>query len=306
MDDTKWFIGLLLIIGLLWISGKARSRPPEAGVTATSTVQTTTTPPPPPKAAPAGGNPPAGTVISSTVAPQPDPNTSPLKGKLVVAGGQLYGAVEQEYIAIQAPSANTENILITGLSIRSAETFNSQTIDKGWSLVYPNSTGEGENVFLKPGGVAYLISGRSPMALTTGSLPSRGGFQLNKCTGFFEQGLNFYHGLPIECPAPVQEPLPQPPNRLSDACYDYLASIPRCTVPSGTIPQHLMSDGSCQSHLFNKISYNQCVSYHREEPDFYKNDWRMYFGRNSKFWRDRREVVELVDAEGKIIDRRVY
>ena len=307
MDDMKWFFGFILIIGMLWISSRFKKDAPEPEALPSSPVPAVTAPTGSPTAPQqSGNNPPAGTIISQSTAPVPDPNLSPLKGKLFIYSAQLYGPVEQEYILIQASSANTDSIPLTGLSVRSGETFNSQTISKGLSLMYPGSVSEGETIMLRPGGYAYLLSGRSPIPLTTGPITNSGGFQPNKCTGYFEQGLDFYPALSIECPSPTSEPLPQAPNRLSDACYDYMASLPRCTLPPGTIPSYLLADGNCQAHLFNKINYGQCVAYHKNEPDFFKNEWRIYFGRGSKLWRDRRETVELLDVNGKVIDRKSY
>jgi hypothetical protein len=117
---------------------------------------------------------------------------------------------------------------------------------------------------------------------------------------YFAQALSFTPSLPRECPLPLEEPLPSPPNHLSDACLDYLATIPRCTVP-GALPMRLQNDGSCQAHAMNKINYNACVALHKNEPGFYRNEWRIFLGRTSPLWKSRREVVELRDADGKLI-----
>jgi hypothetical protein len=68
----------------------------------------------------------------------------------------------------------------------------------------------------------------------------------------------------------------------------------------------LSGDGNCQAHVFKNISYSKCVEYHKNEPDFFKGEWHMYFGRSSKLWRDRNEVVSLYDAQGRLIDQKSY
>jgi len=228
-------------------------------------------------------------------------NYSPLKGKLFIAGLARSSVPAQEYVLIQAAHTNTSPVTITGLTIKSGVSLLSQTITKAWPLPYLNATGDGESVALRPGGRAYLISGRSPLGISTGRIPNNASFQLNKCTGFFEQGLDFYPSLPMECPAPISDPLPQPPNALSDACMDYLRGIGGCSLPTA-YPQSLSGDGNCQAHVFNKIGYSQCVNLHRNESDFFKDEWRIYFGRDSRLWRDKTETVELIDGNGKPID----
>ncbi|KKW11401.1 MAG: hypothetical protein UY50_C0014G0020, partial [Parcubacteria group bacterium GW2011_GWA2_49_9] len=80
----------------------------------------------------------------------------------------------------------------------------------------------------------------------------------------------------------------------------------RCTAPSPKVPTNLVSDGNCQAHLFNRINYNQCVTDNKDRAGFFRNEWRIYLGRSSKLWRDKTELVELVDDAGRLIDSRRY
>ena len=176
-------------------------------------------------------------------------------------------------------------------------------LGRGWTLYFPGTAGGTEVISLRPGGRAYLLSGRSPLGAMP--FPNQGSFQLNRCTGYFEQGLDFYPRLPLACPQAADDPLPLPPNELSDDCYDYLRTLKRCVVPS-FIPEKLRTDGSCQAHVFSKINYNQCITYYKDGPSFYSGEWRVYLGRTTKLWRDRREIVELLDSDGKLIDSQDY
>lgn len=316
MDDLKWVLGFLAVAGILWLGSRVNkgdelSRAPGGSATTTEALL-------PSQLRPAVGKsaadakrqsvyPPAGTVISKeSVAPQPSFVFSPLRGKLFISTVQRGSEVDREYVLIQAASNNAEAISITGLTLRGKVSRTEGVIGRGWTLFIPGNTGEGDAAFLKPGARAYILSARAPIGVTTESPPGRGGFQLNTCTGYFAQGRTVYPGLPIACPHPAQEPLPLPPNALSRTCYDYLKTLRRCAMPPATVPTNLVADGSCQAHLFNKISYNQCVAYHKDEPNFYRGEWRLYLGRDTKLWRDSKETVELLDAEGRLIDSRTY
>lgn len=298
MDDIKWFAGFLLIIGIIWLSGKAAA-PSQPGKSATTTPKTQVmkkkvrAPQAPAVVAPVSGR-----TTEPQVQQMLPPHISPLRGKLSI-GAVRRGSVDQEYVIIQASKRNTSDIDITGLTIRSAIGLIGHTIGNGWLVYFPNTLGDGEPILLRPGARAYLISGRPPNGV---ALPKFGGFQLNLCTGFLEQNLNFYPSLPLQCPNPKDGPLPAD---ISDDCYDYLARLRRCTVPK-SVPTYLESDGSCRAYAFNKINYGQCVADYRNHPNFFRGEWRIYFRRTSKLWRDRKEVVELLDREGKLIDARSY
>lgn len=316
MDDFKWVLGFLAIIGILWLGSRVNKgdelpRARESRATTTEALL-------PSQSEPAAGKnatdakkqsiyPPAGTVISrESVAPQPSFALSTLHGKLFINTVQRAGEVDREYVLIQAASNNAEAIPVTGLTLRGKVSRTEGVVGRGWTLFIPGNTGEGDAVSLKPGARAYILSARAPIGVTTESPPGRGGFQLNTCTGYFAKGRTIYPGLPIACPHPAQEPLPLPPNTLSKTCYDYLKTLRRCAVPPATMPTNLVADGNCQAHLFNKISYNQCVAYHKDEPNFYRGEWRLYLGRDTKLWRDTKETVELRDKEGLLIDARTY
>ncbi|OHA21156.1 MAG: hypothetical protein A2849_02250 [Candidatus Taylorbacteria bacterium RIFCSPHIGHO2_01_FULL_51_15] len=310
MDDIKWFAGFLIILGVLWLGtrGKGVERQTERATTTPAVSRTL-----PREAPPRNGGarnaplyPPAGTIISESVLPDTllDSNVSPLRGQLSVSSIQRSGPAEKEYVVIQASAKNQGDVELTGLVLGSGVSLNAHAIGRGWSFVTLGSMGEGEIIYLRPGARAYVGSGRAPLGHTTGS-PNSGAFQLNLCSGYFEQGLTFYPSLPLQCPRPIDDPLPLPPNELSDACYDYLKRVKRCTVPS-SVPENLKMDGSCQAHVFNRINYNQCYANYKDLPTFFTGEWRIYLGRTSELWHDRHDLVELVDREGRLIDSRSY
>lgn len=299
MDDFKWFLGLLAIVAMVWFTGRSVGTNPTSSETASSTTETQT--------ATLGGSESEqktatlGQEVSQTPV---DPNASTLKGKLTIVAHSQGSSADQEYVLIQASPENEKPVIITGLTIGSATSHTKQSIPKGWILPFLGATGAGDLVSLAPGERAYIISGHSPLALSTGQ-GNATSFQLNKCTGFLAQGTNYYPSLPRECPAPSEEPLPGDGYELSYACIDYLRSIPRCTVP-GTIPLSLSADTTCDVYTSTKINYGQCITNHKNDSDFYKGEWRLYLGRSKPLWQSSRESIELRDMIGKLIDVRAY
>lgn len=317
-EDIQWFIGFIAIIVILWFSAHRLASAPQSPSASTTPKEARQTNASPPSGAPAqrppanpqnqsplpysyyngqngaGSYPPAAGQSGRAEAPAPDPNASPLRGKLVVSSVSRGASSSSagEYAVIRASANNRAPVVISGLILHGAFSRLSATIPKAWKLPFPGSQGDGEEAALGPGEVAYLLSGRSPNGMS---------FELNRCTGYFEQALDFSPALPIECPAPRDEPLPLPPNQLSDRCYDYLSTLPACRVP-GPVPLYLSGDGSCQAHIQNNINYDRCVEYHKNEPGFFRGDWRIYFNRDSKLFRDRRDIAELLDENGKVID----
>lgn len=311
-SDIHWFLGFLLVIGVFayggWSARKSGVLPGYA--TSTTPVMSTR------EAARPSERRPSETGISAELRArkaelaklqeelaraQADRNASPLREKLSIASvrhgsGTGVNAAQNEYLVLQAARRNTAPIAITGLTVQSAVTHISAEVPKAWKLPFPGASGDGEPITLAPGAVAYLITGHSGNGTS---------FQLNACTGYLAQTKIFSPAIPRQCPRARDEPLPLPPNHLSDTCLDYIAALPACTVPS-SIPVRLQSDGSCQAHIFNRINYDTCVSLHKDEPNFYRNDWRLYLGRAGALWRERRETIELLDPEGRLIDSYSY
>lgn len=226
-----------------------------------------------------------------------DANASPLRGKLAIASLSRGANAASEYVLIQAASENIASVQLTGLTLKSAVSHLAVTIPKAWRLPYPGGVGEGDVVLLAPGERAVITTGYSPNGMS---------FRLNRCTGFFAQSTSFTPSLPRECPSPVQELSPDDAAQLSEACIDYISYFPSCTTASSSLPPSFQKDGNCQTYVSRKISYGRCVALHRNEPGFYRGEWRIYLNRGETLWKARREVVELLDTDGKFISAYSY
>jgi hypothetical protein len=40
--------------------------------------------------------------------------------------------------------------------------------------------------------------------------------------------------------------------------------------------------------------------------DFLSNEWMVYLGRTENLWKDRREIIDIIDSKGKILQTYTY
>jgi len=214
--------------------------------------------------------------------------TSPYQSKVNLE--TVYGTrnqdPKQQYLEIIASSQNGKPIDITGLALAGKNGFNIK-IGQATYLPYSAQVNPQEDIFLKPGEKAYVITGESPIGAS---------FRLNKCTGYFSQFQTFYPDLLQDCPRPINENLP---SGLNDDCLDYLERLPVCRMQI-SVPPGLQN--ACQTYINEKINYNACVETHKNDSDFYKPEWRIYLNRKEPLWKSQRETIILQDQNGGIID----
>ena len=148
--------------------------------------------------------------------------------------------------------------------------------------------------------IVYVVTGRSPNGTS---------FRLSKCTGYFEQFQDFAPSLPTQCPLPEDELFNRPgSNSYNDTCINFVEGLGRCTFNIGALPPLIGSQ--CQNFILNTLSYNGCISAHKNDPDFYRNEWRVYLGRDQELWKNEtgsswqnaREEIRLLDENGKVVD----
>lgn len=225
----------------------------------------------------------------------PSNDTSGLSGQLLgdlISFGSIYKAKEtdpeKEYIEIKFSSKSAGKALLSGLRLRGAYNLD-LPIGEGVYLYWPGIVNNKEPIFLESGGKAIITTGQSPIGYS---------FRLNKCTGYLEQFQDFIPSLSKDCLYPRDEDLPSGPGGLDDKCLDYIDKLPRCEIVK-SIPAYLSSQ--CQEYISTKINYKSCVDTHRDDPDFYKNEWRIFLGRNDELWKEKRETIELLDKSGGLI-----
>lgn len=212
-----------------------------------------------------------------------------LKPKLnLIASGVFQNDPQKEYIEIAADYNNKEPARITGLDIQNKRGLKIK-IPKGVTLPYLGMVNFEEDIFLKPGEKAILITGKSPVGMS---------FRLNSCTGYFEEWQDFTPSLRKECPDIEDETAPN----LSDKCLSFVRAIPVCQTPQ--IPWEI--DNDCRAFINERANYAYCVKISKSKPDFYKRGWRVWLSQNEEIWSGQKDAIKLINEKGEAIVEKNY
>ncbi len=203
----------------------------------------------------------------------------------------------QEYVEIDYNGEGSQSIPVTGWRIVSAVSNFSAVLPLGTRIPNSGALSYTEPIYLRPGEQAYIVTGRSPIGYS---------FLTNKCVPYFQQFQNFYPSLFNSCPYPTDELLRSQNQAVhtDNACYDFVSTLSSCRIYLTPLDPSL--SGSCQNFVANTLTYTGCVENHRADADFYGHDWRIYLNRDQSLWRDRREVIKLLDQNGRTVDVLTY
>jgi hypothetical protein len=200
-------------------------------------------------------------------------------------------------VEIRADRNNTAPISITNWRIGSVISGSSFKIDGGVQLPRSGIVSSEGPILLNPGDKAYIATGRSPIGVS---------FRTNVCTGYFEQFQDFSPSLKKECPYPEDEleVTTEVIRTFGNQCLDFIDRMPRCIMQVGTLPYG--SSSECTEFINTEINYTGCIENHRDDTNFYKNEWRVFLGRDREIWREKRETIILLDSDGKTVDTYTY
>lgn len=220
--------------------------------------------------------------------------SSPYKGKVSLEVGLARNTdPTQQYITLQVNPLFKEPIPITGWKIRSKITGKNAVIGQAPLIPELPSRRELAPISIKAGDTITVITGKSPVQTS---------FRLNSCTGYLTETKTFTPHLHNNCPRASSDPRLNPYN-YDDACLDYIETIPVCRRPKN-IPQKLTI--SCKDYLNNEISYSTCVVANEKKVGFFKNEWYIYLGNDVLLWKQKREELELIDTNNKLVDTLEY
>ena len=203
---------------------------------------------------------------------------------------------KNEYIELYVAQDAGAPVNISGWKLSSDVTGSMSTLPKGTETPISGIVNASQDIIITPGKRAMIISGRSPVGAS---------FRENKCIGYFSTFQQFSPPLPQNCPSPSDElSTYYGAGYLRDiACIDYVNKLSRCQValspPAG-------ATGACKSFMTQYLNYNGCLGAHQNDADFRGDTWRVYLGRTTPLWGTRREVVRLVDTDGKTVDAFSY
>lgn len=202
----------------------------------------------------------------------------------------------KEYISLSTNLDKTQTVNITGWYLKSEVTGYYAMIGRATILPFPFTKADSDIVLQQKDRV-YLVKGFSPIGIS---------FRTNKCTGYFEENRTFTPRLPLQCPRPSTEDLPQFSTIYDreDECINLIKRIPRCTTKGNEYIRELPDTvtNSCKTYIKTQINYNSCVAKHFDDTDFPGNEYRVYLGKFGPLWRAKNEILNLHDKNGLIVD----
>lgn len=221
--------------------------------------------------------------------------TSPYRGLVTIrksSNGPKKTSPQDEYIILNVSSRLNEPLTITGWKLQSMVSNEIVTIPKATKI----STSGNVNIE-QP----IVVSSQDKIYLLTGYSPTGNSFQINKCSGYFEQFQDFTPSISKRCPLPENELVfvESDPLRFGDACLTYIENLSRCYMPLEALP--LGFPDSCVRFITEKINYSSCVKNHRNDEDFFKPEWRVYLKHDQEIWKAR-DIIRLLDENGKTVD----
>src|SRR3989344_1547313 len=198
----------------------------------------------------------------------------------------------EEYVRIRISSSAKNRVMVSGWELYSPMTGKSRTI--GYVATKPK-IGEPDimvPIYAYPGDTIIVSTGRSPIGIS---------FRTNICSGYLSQFQTFTPRLPGNCPLPRDEASFLQTNfALSENCLNFLRSVGRCQTYTKSFPSDV--ENNCQIFVQSNLNYNACVDNHIGDPSFPGKEWRVYIGETSELWRNKNEVIKLLDIESKTID----
>lgn len=200
----------------------------------------------------------------------------------------------EEYIRIIASPYLKGSINISGLTLKGYAYNTNVLIPKAATLPLTGVTATKGDITLPAGGRALISTGRSPIGTS---------FQVNMCTGYLGQYQSYTPALLKDCPTPLEELKKYGPENEA-SCVDFVEKLPRCQVYSGTFPSNVSA--KCKSFVTEKLNYNTCALNHKNDAKFYSNEWRVFLDKTTELWKDKNEIIRLIDAKGKTIDAITY
>lgn len=221
---------------------------------------------------------------------------SPFAGMITLAKGNAQATDPQkEYVLLTAQSGNTGAIGISNWYLESFVTNSEAHLPEGAALLNAHDSRSSEPIFLQAGERAYV---------TTGETPLRTSFRENLCTGYLTEYESFSPTLNKSCPLPGDEMLQFASiNKSDNECFEFVEDINKCEIIDSE--ERLKADlsSSCNSFIKNVLDYEGCVDKHVNDYDFYNyGDWRIYLDREGELWRSTREIIRLMDGEGRVVD----
>lgn len=201
--------------------------------------------------------------------------------------------VQKEHIRIVASLRNGSLIEVSGFALGSSITNNEAILPNGSYLPIIGTIFDLKPISIVPG---------EHMIVTTGKSPIGGSFKVNSCSGYLGQFQTYTPEIKKECPRPETD---FDLSGLKDStCRNFLKTLPQCESFVGVVPSDLSA--TCKQFVENRINYNSCVTAHKNDTDFYRNEWRVFLGKTKELWKQSGEIIRFVDLNKNLIDAVTY
>jgi len=197
---------------------------------------------------------------------------------------------KKDYIVLR--NVSDENINITGWTI---QTNNANVnIPQAVKVLASPSTGTDKvDIVLIPGDELIAMAGNSPSGVS---------FLTNKCTGYLDQG-KYEPSLNNNCPWPNSSDY----SHLIKYCRDFIDDLDRCQLPDYSDNTDVGGNSECTLYLNQTLNYSACYSDYRLDPDFYGDEWRVFFNQTSRdIFSNVSDTVILEDKSGLKVDEYYY
>ena len=198
---------------------------------------------------------------------------------------------DKEYVQLSA----TGEVEISGWRLVSYVTDSKATIPEGSALLENRGDRDDTPIIMHAGETAYVMTGETPLKVS---------FKENLCTGYLKEYEDFYPSLKKQCPMPSDEMLLFGNIRNDDdECFEFVADIKQCEIPTDSELRDADITSRCRIFIEDTLDYEGCVDEHQDDADFDSiGVWRIYLDRSGELWLSTREIIRLLDDEGKVVD----
>lgn len=203
----------------------------------------------------------------------------------------------EEYLSIRAAGTNIEAVRIANWSIESLVSGTRLPIPKGTLLFRMGEDNPITTIHLAPGEYLYAVTGSSPAGTS---------FHTNSCIGMVMNYQTFYPRLPESCPS-NQIFLPanlENLRNMGEQCLEYISTLQPCEIPNeASMPHDLLP--ACKSYIVENLTYGKCIDSQLKQDKFkiYNGGgWYTYFEQPLEAWRNKYDVLRLLDGEGRVVD----
>ncbi|MBU2068571.1 hypothetical protein KKE13_03285 [Patescibacteria group bacterium] len=198
---------------------------------------------------------------------------------------------KEDYIVLR--NVSDENINITSWTIRT----NNASVDIPQAvkvLSFPFTSADKVDIVLAPNDELVAMSGNSPSGVN---------FLTNKCTDYLDQGEYSPSLDNNNCPWPSSSDY----SYLNEYCRDFINDLDRCETADYSSNTDVGGNSQCTSYLNDTFNYSACYYSYRLDPDFYEDEWRIFFNRTSRdVFSNVSDTVILEDANGLKVDEYYY